>query len=386
MLLSPRGFPSRLAIRPRNLPLSSSRLYRGYDKALSWRSKVEQVTEPAGGIFSRPAVQLDLHLPYREVSRVCTRPRHDTGIHRRIFGHYILSLTDTLPPFPRCTGFPRLGVLRRLRPTRAFGRRRAYPARPSRRKGGRGTHAGGSRVHCCPVDGLGIRLCPCGFATATAAGNSPWPPDPGPEYPARSSPPVTEGRVRTAIQPESTGLELARGSRGVTTPVPCVYLPVLAHRTRPIRQYRADATLSRLLPSSPATPGLDCLQLAPCRCGGAEMDGLSPPSGTPAPRGALRLPPASPHRHDGGKMDGLSPPSVNDSASWRTQAPIRSRPAGQRDKAGDGRRIVRSQQIRGSRISVRPSPHRQGDRHDRPRQGDRPVAAVRSRGKAGRRG
>ena len=52
---------------------------------------------------------LDLHLPYREVSRVCTRPRHDTGIHRRIFGHYILSLTDTLPPSPRCTGFPRLG-------------------------------------------------------------------------------------------------------------------------------------------------------------------------------------------------------------------------------------------------------------------------------------
>ena len=29
------------------------------------------------------------------------------------------------------------------------------------------------------------------------------------------------------------------------------------------------------------------------------MDGLSPPSGTPAPRGALRLPPASPHRCDG---------------------------------------------------------------------------------------
>src|SRR5512140_207957 len=95
--------------------------------------EVEQVTEPAGGIFSRPAVQLDLHLPYREVSRVCTRPRHDTGIHRRIFGHYILSLTDTLPPFPRCTGFPRLGVLRRLRPTRAFGRRRAYPRLPAGR-------------------------------------------------------------------------------------------------------------------------------------------------------------------------------------------------------------------------------------------------------------
>src|SRR5216684_625268 len=44
---------------------------------------------------------------------------------------------------------------------------------------------------------------------------------PCPEFPARH-----EERVRAAIQPESTGLELARGSRGVTTPVPCVYLPV----------------------------------------------------------------------------------------------------------------------------------------------------------------
>src|SRR6266849_193004 len=58
--------------------------------------------------------------------------------------------------------------------------------------------------------------------------------------------------------------------------------------------------------------------------------GLAPPSETPAPRGALRLPPASPHRHDGEEMDGLSPPSVNDSASWRTKALMRSRPAGQK--------------------------------------------------------
>src|SRR5262249_23355881 len=68
--------------------------------------EVEQVTEPAGGIPSRPAVQLDLHLPYREVSRVCTRPRHGAGIHWRIFGHCLPSLTDTLPPFPVCRAFP----------------------------------------------------------------------------------------------------------------------------------------------------------------------------------------------------------------------------------------------------------------------------------------
>jgi len=32
---------------------------------------------------------------------------------------------------------------------------------------GCGTHAGGSHVRCCPVDGLGTRLYPCGIATAT---------------------------------------------------------------------------------------------------------------------------------------------------------------------------------------------------------------------------
>ncbi|MGH3171833.1 MAG: hypothetical protein ACRDN0_38980, partial [Trebonia sp.] len=37
----------------------------------------------------------------------------------------------------------------------------------------------------------------------------------------------------------------------------------LAHRARPIRQYRADATLSRLLPPFPAIPGSGCLQLRP---------------------------------------------------------------------------------------------------------------------------
>src|SRR5258708_38107882 len=77
--------------------------------------EVEQVTETATGVPDRPAVQFSLHTPYREVGRIGMRPFHGTGIHRRVFGHYIPSLTDTLPPFPMRTGFPRLGVLRRLR-------------------------------------------------------------------------------------------------------------------------------------------------------------------------------------------------------------------------------------------------------------------------------
>ena len=48
----------------------------------------------------------------------------------------------------------------------------------------------------------------------------------------------------------------------------------LAHRARPIRQCQADATLSRLLPPSPAIPGSGCLQLRP-RCCDSEADGRS---------------------------------------------------------------------------------------------------------------
>jgi len=76
-------------------------------------------------------------------------------------------LTDTLPPFPMCAGFPWPGVLQRLRPIRAFGWHRTYPPHlPWPGKSG-GTDADGSRVHCCPVDELGIRLYPCGIATVT---------------------------------------------------------------------------------------------------------------------------------------------------------------------------------------------------------------------------
>ncbi|HEX3956378.1 MAG TPA: hypothetical protein VHZ03_07070 [Trebonia sp.] len=51
--------------------------------------EVEQVTETTTRIFGRPAVQFDLHTPYREVRRIRIRPLRSTGIHRCVFGHYI---------------------------------------------------------------------------------------------------------------------------------------------------------------------------------------------------------------------------------------------------------------------------------------------------------
>src|ERR1035437_5912063 len=61
----------------------------------------------------------------------------------------------------------------------------------------------------------------------------------------------------------------------------------LAHRARPIRQYRTDATLSRLLPPFPATPGSGCLQLHPVATTTRRwaVSHLHPT--TAAPRGAL---------------------------------------------------------------------------------------------------
>ena len=79
--------------------------------------------------------------------------------------------------------------------------------------------------------------------------------------------------------------------------------PRPAHPAVPGRRDFVEAA-----PTLPGDPRLRLPPASPHRCDGEEMDGLSPPSETTAPRGA-RLPPASPHRCDGEEMDGLSPPS-----------------------------------------------------------------------------
>jgi hypothetical protein len=93
------------------------------------------------------------------------------------------------------TGTPRNGH-RWFPRSRVFGRRVRHPAVPLRHR---------QRLRRSP---------------------SPWPPDPDRKDPIGSSPSVHDGQIRAATQPTSAGLELVRPSRGVTTPVPHVYLPV----------------------------------------------------------------------------------------------------------------------------------------------------------------
>ena len=117
MLLSPRGFPSRSAIGPRNLPLSSSRLYRGYDKALSWRSEIEQIIKTAAPIGHRPSVQLGLQPRYPRPGLKKVRPRCD-GLHQRLLRHAALLAVAPLasPEDKTCTASASTSRKSRCRP------------------------------------------------------------------------------------------------------------------------------------------------------------------------------------------------------------------------------------------------------------------------------
>jgi hypothetical protein len=182
------------------------------------------------------------------------------------------------------TGSPGPGVLRRLRPARAFGRRRAYPAPCPRRGQDTGTATGGSHVHCHPINGLGTRLCPCGIATVTpqtfTVASRPRLYRPGLEFPARH-----EGRVRAANQPESTGFRAGTRSRGVTQPVSLVYLPVSL--TAPVPSGSAGTTrLCRGCSRPPRRPAAQAASSFTQPLRRPRDRGLPPPFGQTAPRGA----------------------------------------------------------------------------------------------------
>jgi hypothetical protein len=91
------------------------------------------------------------------------RERRD---HRRIFRHYsVLPSRKRLPPFPMC-GYPRFGVLRRLRHPGPVGGRCAQPA-PQTGCPRRWQNEDGSRVHCDSFDEGGARVGPRGLTAAT---------------------------------------------------------------------------------------------------------------------------------------------------------------------------------------------------------------------------
>lgn len=81
-------------------------------------AEVEQVVEPAAGIGRRPTVKLGLHLRYPPARPRRVRRRGVT-VRWRVFRHCsIRSFSKTAAALRHVTGFPGLGLLRRLRPTR----------------------------------------------------------------------------------------------------------------------------------------------------------------------------------------------------------------------------------------------------------------------------
>src|SRR5579859_3069881 len=105
--------------------------------------------------------------------------------------------------------------------------------------------------------------------------------------------PVMMGRVRAADQPESTGFRAGGTLRGVTAPVPRVYLPASltapgpSGSTRPARLCQGCSRPPR------RPPGRTALSFTP-PLRRQRDGGLSPPSETAAPRGARPAVPGGP--------------------------------------------------------------------------------------------
>ena len=184
------------------------------------------------------------------------------GIRRRVFGHHSSSLLPLAAALPHATGSPGLGVLRRLRPTRAL-----QPA--TRLSPHRGAGAGGSHVHCCSVNGRGARLCPCGFVMATpqtvttTCRTRHMPPFRQFPTPTAAWLTTTKGRVRTAHQPRSTGFELVDDEEALRHRFLAYTFPSCSPGTaRPVVPNRPDFVAAA--PIHPRrSPRADCRQLHP---------------------------------------------------------------------------------------------------------------------------
>jgi hypothetical protein len=157
-----------------------------------------------------------------------------------------------------CAGFPRLGVLRRLRPARPVQRSaRLSPAsEPAARR--RDPRPGGSRVHCHSLGGGGARLCPGGLATSTPQAFPVASRDRRYISPGSSRRKLTAGCAAPGPHPPGSS---RYGGQGLKAPIPHVLLSATLAGPAPSGSTGHVPALSGLLPPSPAPPGSGCPQL-----------------------------------------------------------------------------------------------------------------------------
>jgi hypothetical protein len=202
------------------------------------------------------------------------------------------SLLETAAALPRVPGFPRLGVLRRLRPVPDRSAVGAPSPIGAAGCGAGGEDRDGSRVHCGSLVEVGARLCPCGIAASTpqtflAASLAAH------AHRLGSSPP-SRRRVRTASSPDQPGFELASHKGGVTrrflaysspSRLPDPAHPVVLDRPVVVRAAPTLPGTTRIrLPSAP----LSC-------CDRISGEGLSPPL---EPQRLTAHPRPAPHPQD----------------------------------------------------------------------------------------
>ena len=171
----------------------------------------------------------------------------------------IPSLTDTLASFAMHAALARPEYYGGAAPPAPSADVAPIPARPSGRPG-TWSARDGSRVHCHPINGLapGSPLRHRhSYAVGLHHGLKPRRNDQ-----AWSSPAICSRRVRTANRPQSTRFRAGYAQEAWRSRFLTYTFPSRSpHPARPA--VLADPTLSRLLPPSPPTPGLDCLQLHP---------------------------------------------------------------------------------------------------------------------------
>jgi len=173
-----------------------------------------------------------------------------------------------------CSGFPRLGVLRRLRPIPdrlAVGA--PSPSCPPAADT-QGRIRNGSRVHCGSLNEGGARLCPCGLAAGTP---QPFPAASLAAHAHRrgsSLPQPTTGARR--IQPRSTRFELAPHQGDVTRR----FLTYSSPSRLPDPDHLAVLArpgFVRAAPTLPDTTRVGLPSASPPCCDRISGEGLSPP-------------------------------------------------------------------------------------------------------------